>query len=737
MLGDSVRPPDRLHLPGSHMPTDLPVFRTALRTPVSGIARPTGRRARPALYALLGGLVPLGTLLAASQVGAAGHVDEVLVTATRTAEPLRDFAGSVSLIGDGAVALVGSTHHVEIVNRAAGAMIQRNNGQESLTAIRSPVLSGPGSCGVFLFLENSIPIRPTGFCNVNEMFEINTEQARSVEVLRGPAGVVYGSGAMHGAINVIQASPEQLPTLGLALEAGPDDYYRSKLALSHHGATAYGGTLVATHDGGWRDSSGLTEQKLNLGLQRELAQGSFALRLAATNLNQDTAGFIQGENAYRNKRIARSNPNPEAYRDAYAARLSAEYQRSLNDRLQLSVRPYLRHSRMEFLQHFLVGKPLEENGQDSFGILTALDIHAFNDTRILAGVDLEWTDGFLKETQAGPATDGVPAANVIRPAGKHYDYEVQSTVAALFAQFEQPFAADWKLTGGARAEYIEYDYDNRMLAGNTRDDGTNCGAAGCLFNRPADRTDDFTNVTAKLGLSYSISDQHTAYLAYTRGYRAPDTSELYRLQRQQSIADLDAERIDSIEIGARGSFSSLRYALSLFSMEKDHVIFRDSNAFNVSDGRTDHEGIEYELSWLPVDTVTLSLAGTYAKHRYANNIMEGSEMIVAGRDIDTAPRRINSARLNWRPLEQVHAELEWQSVGRYYVDATNTRDYGGHDLLNLRLSWNIKPSWGATLRINNLTDRAYADRADFAFGNYRYFPGRERTVFLEMGYRSP
>ncbi len=665
------------------------------------------------------------------------RLGEVIVTGTRTAEPLRDFAGSIGVIGDESVALVGATHHVEIVNRVAGAMIQRNNGQESLTAIRSPVLSGPGSCGVFLFLENSIPIRPTGFCNVNEMFEIDTEQASSIEVLRGPAGVLYGSGAMHGAINVIQATPAQLPARGLALEVGPDEYYRGKLVLSQHGATAYGGSLVATHDGGWRERSGLTEQKLNLGLQHELAQGSFSLSLAATNLNQETAGFIEGENAYRNQRLSHSNPNPEAYRDAYAARLSAAYQRSLNDSLRLSVRPYLRHSRMEFLQHFLIGKPLEENGQDSFGILTALDIRVLDRSRILAGMDLERANGFLKETQAGPATDGVPAANAIRPAGKHYDYQVQSTVAALFAQFEHPFAQRWKLTGGARAEYVEYDYDNRMLAGNTRDDGTACGTAGCLFNRPADRSDDFTNVTSKLGLAYSISDQHSVYLAYTRGYRAPDTSELYRLQRQQSIAELDPERLQSIELGARGAFSSLRYALALFSMDKHNVIFRDSNAFNVSDGRTDHEGIEYELSWSPIDPLALSLAGTYARHQYANDIVEGSELILAGRDIDTAPRHINSARLNWRVLPTVHAELEWQSVGRYYVDASNTRDYGGHDLLNLRLGWNVGSSWGINLRLNNLADRAYADRADFAFGNYRYFPGRGRTVFLEAGYRTP
>ena len=38
-----------------------------------------------------------------------------------------------------------------------------------------------------------------------------------------------------------------------------------------------------------------------------------------------------------------------------------------------------------------------------------------------------------------------------------------------------------------RAERTHYDYDNRMLDGNTRDDGSACGFGGCLYTRPADR----------------------------------------------------------------------------------------------------------------------------------------------------------------------------------------------------------------------------------------------------------
>src|SRR5690606_25082866 len=139
-----------------------------------------------------------------------------------------------------------------------------------------------------------------------------------------------------------------------------------------------------------------------------------------------------------------------------------------------------------------------------------------------------------------------------------------SNVAAGYVQLEQPLGERWTASAGARLEYVEYDYDNRMIARNTREDGTLCGAQGRLYNRPADRKDDFTTLTSKVGLTYAVTPEHTLYAAAARGYRAPDTSELYRLQRQQSIADLDAERLDSLELGARGGFGPLRYALAAF-----------------------------------------------------------------------------------------------------------------------------------------------------------------------------
>jgi iron complex outermembrane receptor protein len=38
-----------------------------------------------------------------------------------------------------------------------------------------------------------------------------------------------------------------------------------------------------------------------------------------------------------------------------------------------------------------------------------------------------------------------------------------------------------------------------------------------------------------------------------------------------------------------------------------------------------------------------------------------------------------------------------------------------------------------TVRVNNIANISYADRADFAFDNYRYFVGQARASYLEIG----
>ena len=170
-------------------------------------------------------------------------------------------------------------------------------------------------------------------------------------------------------------------------------------------------------------------------------------------------------------------------------------------------------------------------------------------------------------------------------------------------------------------------------------------------------------------------------------------------------------------------------------MDKRDVILRDSAGFNVSGGRTRHRGLEYEGDWAFADEWSLSAAGTFARHEYRfTATVEQGEQITSGNDVDTAPRDIHALRLR-HDGAWLEAELEWLWVGAYWANAANTARYGGHDVGNLRVSVEPARNWLLSLRVTNLTDVAYADRADFAFGDYRYFPGRGRAYFVELGWR--
>lgn len=696
--------------------------------PDSPCARRRSRVAGSLAAALFAGL--------ASAAATATKLEEIVVTATRRPVPTLSVPLSLGSLGPGAIALVGPTHHSEILNRAPGVMIQRGSGQESLTAIRSPVLTGAGSCGAFLFLENGVPIRPVGFCNVNELLEVNTEQARTIEVLRGPGTALYGSSAMHGMVNVLQAAPEEHPELQAALEAGPANYGRAKLAGRLDGARArLGVAALYAHDGGWRRESGHDEAKLNVTLAGDWRGAPARVDLAATTLEQETAGFILGAGAYRDEATSRQNLNPEAYRDVHAVRLTGLVQPAVPGAAVLELRPYLRSTRMEFLQHFLLGKPLERNGQESAGLMASLAWEAATGWTVTTGLDLELADSFLLEEQDGPTTDGSPAANAIRPAGRHYDYEVSSQVAALYGHVERRLSERWRVTAGLRGEYVAYDYDNRMLSGNTDEDGVPCGATGCLYSRPADRRDTFRDLAPKLAVSFEVADGLVAYANASRGFRPPEMTELYRLQRQQDVADLDSERLDSLELGVKGSWPAVDVALALFDMDKANVILRESSGFNVGSGRTSHRGVEYELRFRPVGGLELTASGTHARHRYEfSRAVEGGEAIVRGNDVDTAPRDVHRAAIDWTPVDRLALEAEWLSVGEYWLDASNQHRYSGHELLNLRASLDVSPRWTLAVRLDNALDRDYADRADYAFGNYRYFPGRGRALFAELAW---
>lgn len=389
-------------------------------------------------------------------------------------------------------------HPAEALNAVAGVNIHRGSGQEHLTAIRSPVLTGGAGAGSFLFLENAIPLRAAGFANVNGLFEAGTEFAQQIEVFKGPGPAEYGSNAVHGLINVVTPEPG---SGNIATIIGSSRGY-GRVSVGHDLSDDFRVSLSLAHDDGFRADSGFDQQKAELRYRTDFGVWDVDAIAGFNNLNQETAGFIQGTNAYRDDAVRFTNPNPEAFRDGknYRAqvRLSRDFDVGLGD-TQLVLTPYARRAELRFLRHFVPGQALEKNGHTSLGLQTALIGDGWS-----VGFDGEYTDGFLFEFQENPDRFSFVQ-------GLHFDYEVQALVLAGYAQ--KSFERDrLRIDVGARGEYTSYDYDTLAAPGRSG-----------RFIRTPDRTDDFFTLTPKLGLTYAAADNIILFARAGRGHRKPPT----------------------------------------------------------------------------------------------------------------------------------------------------------------------------------------------------------------------
>ena len=652
----------------------------------------------------------------------AQEIEEIIVEADASVLANRANIGSSSVVDADAIKITRANHVHETLVRVPGVWISRGSGQEHLTAIRSGVLTGAGACGGFLFLENGVPIRPAGFCNVNNLFEVNTEQATAIEVMRGPGSALFGGNALHGVINTVSISGNE--GTSASLEVGPYEYVQARAAFGNDRLQI---SANATGSYGYRDDTGYGQQKLTGSYRTEIGDWQATHFASLTSLNQETGGFVRGFKAYEDPTLKRTNPNPEAYRDAWSFRASSQWRRELGSG-ELNVTPYVRRSGMAFLQHFLPGQPLERNDQTSAGALGKI-LGGGDMLRWSVGANIEALDGSLSEFQANPTTGSAFLVGT-RPAGTHYDYDVESLMAAVFYDVSWRPQDKIEIVHSLRLERLEYEYDNLHLVGNTRDDGTECGFGGCLYTRPADRDDTFSDVGGRLGANIDLSETVRAFIVAGVGFRPPQTTELYRLQSGQTVANLDSETLESVEIGIRGTVQQLDYNLALYAQNTDNLIFRDSEGFNVSDGKTKAHGVEFDLAWHKSERHTLSVTGTYAEHEYdfTRDVARG-EVITSGNEVDTAPKWLASA--HWlSQLGALTSEFEISYIGSHYINASNTAMYGGHALVHWRASYEKSERTTFFVRGLNLLAKEYADRADFAFGSYRYFPGMPRQVYL-------
>jgi len=313
---------------------------------------------------------------------------------------------------------------------------------------------------------------------------------------------------------------------------------------------------------------------------------------------------------------------------------------------------------------------------------------------------------------------------------------VDSKVYALFGGIEDFYIGnDLLLYGDLRAESIKYDYNNRMNSGNLKEDGTNCGFGGCYYNRPDDRSDSYNELSARAGLTTDF-DNINYFIQASLGFRPPQINEAYRLQKKQNVSDLDSEKLTMIEIGTTFNLENLDGSISIYKSKKRNSIFRDSENFIIDNGKTNHKGIELTMNIDISERSNLVTNLTYGDHKYDfSSDTSMREKIRIGNDIDTSPKLMANAILNTSITEKLSLAFELERMDSYFTDAANLHEYEGHTLLHFRSELDYSEKLKLYVRIDNLADKDYAERADFnAFGGDRYFPGLPRETYVGIEY---
>ena len=645
-----------------------------------------------------------GFLLSAfllSSVAFADETGEVIVTGERRDQKRQDYPASIDVLSKDDIENIALVHSAEALNSVSGVHIHRGSGLEHLTSLRSPVLTGGAGAGSFLYLQDGVPLRAAGFANVNGLFEAKTEFANSLEIFKGPGSVLYGSNALHGLINVISPTPDGKHQYQIM--AGEDGHLSGAIRISDE---QFSMSIAAAYDDGFREASGYEQQKISVRLDETIGSWDMSWQMALQNLNQETAGFIRGEDVYLDDDSRFTNPNPEAFRDAQSTRTHIKLSKD-----NFVIMPYARWTDMEFLRHFVPGQATEKVGHWSVGAL-----NTWYGENLIFGFDAEFTKGYLDEFQAGPSRFSFVQ-------GAHYDYEVDAITLAGYGEYDLALGDKTELSVGARAEYVDYRYDNKI---DTADVGR--------FRRVDDRSDDFFVVTPKLALSHKLSDQFNLYARAVRGARAPQVTDLYSLQTQQNPGEIKSETLDSLEAGLKGSLENLSFEIAAYAMEKDNFFFRNSAGLNVINGKTSHRGLEASARWSPSDWLELSGNINFADHTYnfSDAASSASNTITEGDKVDTAPEVYGTGVVKLLPFDGFSTEIEWRHLGEYFLDPGNTQTYPGHDVIVLRSQYKFSEAATIFARIDNLFDKRYANRADFAFGAERYFPGRPRTLFVGL-----
>lgn len=660
-------------------------------------------------------------------------LDPLVISGTRELERRAEGSLTVDALSGAQIRETRAAHPSGILNRLAGVHVSETSGEGHMMAMRLKVSTAP----MYLYLEDGVPTRATGFFNHNALYEVNLPQAGGIEVIKGPGTALYGSDAIGGIVNVMTRPSPLSTSVELSAEGGANGY-RRLLASAGTGSARHGvrGDLNVTHSDNWLEQAPF--DRISGTLRYDGAIGDWAVRtvVAGSRIDQqDVPSISRG----LFDTATTVNLAPIAYRTVRALRVSSAFERESGSTL-LSFTPYARINDMGLLPSWqLTFDPQTwETRNTSVGFLARYrrDIAPWSG-RIIVGVDGDLSPGSFVAKQAVVTRGGPYNAWVSYQDGAtHYDYDVTYRGVSPYLQTLWNPVRPLRIDLGMRADFAGYDYTTDI-------DPVSAGQ----HRVPPSTSVSYSHLSPKAGVSVEVTPSLSMYGSYRHGFRVPSFGQLFTQNSALNTVDLKPVKVEAWEAGMRGRLGTRAvYQLAAYSMTLTDDIITYVTPQNTREARnagsTRHQGIEASLGVALASALRLDVAYAVGKHRYVDWTPQAErpgvpEVSYSGNRIEQAPTNLGSAQLAWSPalLNGGRVAVEWSRMGGYAQDPANTHFYDGHDVYNLHANATVAPRTELFLRVMNLGNAKYAELSSFdPFQRDTYTPGAPRAVFGGMRY---
>ena len=574
-------------------------------------------------------------------------------------------------------------------------------------------------------------------------FPVDTWAVQRVDVLRGPASVLYGEGATGAVVNVIPKKPFE-GEIENHLRLGYGSYDSQQQAFDSGGSLSdtlsYRLNLNRLRSNGWIDRGDSSSDFISAALRWQ-ATDNMAFTLAHDYGDQRPQNYfgtplINGQlrDSLRNKNY-NVRDDQQHYNDQWT-RLTTDWQ--INDALSASNELYYLKARRRWQNaenynfdtatqqlsrsgYFGIGHQQEQVG----------DRQTFTFKHSLFGLDSQTVTGVdynrirFQLNSNSPFNDVLPngqALDLYHPQPGYFEsanpyrdqFDSTTRQMSVFAENRTQLSERWSLVTGVRRDYVHVDRNN--LVDDSQSDKT------------------LTGNNWKAGLVFALTPQTSFY-----GQVATSTDGiggLISLSPSQQQYDLSTAR--QTEVGLKQLFWDQRgeFTLAAYRIVKKKLLTDDPGNPTLKQqvGQQSSNGLEASLDLQLPHAWQLQANAAVVKAKYDDfsEVVDGQTLSYNGNRPVDVPRRTANLWLNKNLSDDLKAGAGVRYVDARYADMANRNELPSYTVVDATLSWQALRNTTLGLQLNNLFDRQHA-QSQYNAGQ-QWILGEPRSFFVTADY---